>query len=80
VQKPPCRAIPGWLGPADVGQKIWASTLDVHPTTNSGTTATLAAAILRYCQKSAVFDVPLIPQPWFPPSQCDSFNRTESCA
>ena len=69
VQKPPFRVIPGWLGPAEVGQKIWASTLDVNPATNSGTTATLAAATLRYRQKSAVFNVPLMPRPWFPPDQ-----------
>jgi hypothetical protein len=55
VQKPPFRAIPGWPGPADVGQKIWASTLDENPNINSGTTATPPAASLRYWQKPPGF-------------------------
>jgi len=65
VQKPPCKVTPGCPGPADVGQKIWASTLGVNPT-NSGMTAALAAKMLRYCRKFSVFSLPLIPRPSFP--------------
>ena len=46
VQNPPLRAIPVFPPPAVVGQKIWASALDVNPTTSSGTRTGRNPAVL----------------------------------